>query len=65
MRVFKAMREYISQNKQLLPYQEILRLSAKSKLLLKEIIYNIIGIYNMTSKPALEWQDDDEFVRRC
>ena len=37
MRVFRAMREFISQNTQLLPQQEILRLSGKQEALENEI----------------------------
>ena len=33
MRVFRAMREYISQNRQLLPHQELLQLSARQTVL--------------------------------
>ncbi len=37
MRVFRAMREYISNNKQFLPQQEILRLSGKQAMLENEV----------------------------
>ena len=37
MRVFRAMSEYISQNRQLLPQQELLRLSGKQAVLESEI----------------------------
>ena len=37
MRVFRAMREYISQNRQLVPQQELLRLSGKQALLEGEV----------------------------
>ena len=37
MRVFRAMREYISQNRQLLPQQEMLRLSRKQAVLESEV----------------------------
>ncbi len=37
MRVFRAMREYISQNRQLLPQQELFRLSGKQAMLEGEV----------------------------
>ena len=37
MRVFRAMREYIAQNRQLLPQQEFARLSGKQELLEGEV----------------------------
>ena len=46
MRVFRAMREYISQNKQLLPQQELLQLSARQAVLegqVREIKDNMVS----------------------
>ena len=46
MRVFRAMREYISQNKQLLPQQELLQLSARQAVLegqVREIRDNMVS----------------------
>lgn len=51
MRVFKAMREYISQNKQLLPQQELLQLSARQTELedqVKEIKDNMVSKTNLS-----------------